>query len=67
MILIQKQINFDSNLDQDRNTRMVSNIEEAKETILDFSQGTVKVFKMSLYNLATVRSTISFYFNIISI
>ena len=29
-------------------------IEEVKETVLDFSQGTVKVLRMSSYNLARV-------------
>ena len=38
-----KKINFTANLDRDRNTTMLFIIEEAKETILDFSQGTEKV------------------------
>ena len=38
-----QQIDFTANLDRDGNTTMFSNIEEAKETILDFSQETVKV------------------------
>ena len=42
-------------------------IEEAKETILDFSEGTVKVLQKSPYDLATACFTILFYFNIISI
>ena len=37
-----QQINFTANLDRAGNTR-VEILEEAKETILDFSQGTVKV------------------------
>ena len=37
------QINFTANLDRAGNTRIYSILEEAKETILDFSQGTVKV------------------------
>ena len=40
--LIQ-QINFSVNLNGERNTTMLFIIKEAKETILDFSQGTVKV------------------------
>ena len=40
-----QQINFTANLDRDGNTRMFCIIEEAKETVLDFSQGTVKVCK----------------------
>ena len=39
---IQK-INFTANLDRAGNTRVFFILEEAKETILDFSQGTVKV------------------------
>ena len=38
-----QQINFTANLDRDGNTTMFFIVEEAKETILDFSQGTVKV------------------------
>ena len=38
-----QQINFTRNLDQDGNTAMFFIIEEAKETILDFSQGIVRV------------------------
>ena len=39
-----QQINFIANLDRAGNTTMFFIIEEAKETALDFSQGTVKVF-----------------------
>ena len=38
-----QQINFTANLDRDGNTTMFFIIEEAKETVLDFLQGTVKV------------------------
>ena len=38
-----QQINFTANLDRAENTRVYFILEEAKETILDFSQGTVKV------------------------
>ena len=38
-----KQINFTGNLDRAGNTRIYFILEEAKETVLDFSQGTVKV------------------------
>ena len=38
-----QQINFTENLDRAGNTAMFFLIEEAKETVLDFSQGTVKV------------------------
>ena len=40
-----QQINFTANLDRAGNTRVYFILEEAKETILDFSQGTVKVLK----------------------
>ena len=38
-----QQINFTANLDREGNTTMFFITEEAKETVLDFSQGTVKV------------------------
>ena len=38
-----QQINFTASLDRTGNTTMFFIIEEAKETVLDFSQGTVKV------------------------
>ena len=38
-----QQINFTANLDKAGNTTMFFIIEEAKETVLDFSQGTVKL------------------------
>ena len=38
-----QQINFTANLDRDGNTKVYFILEEAKETIVDFSQGTVKV------------------------
>ena len=38
-----QQINFTANLDRAGNTRAYFILEEAKETILEFSQGTVKV------------------------
>ena len=38
-----QQINFTANLDRAGNTTMFFIIEEAKETVLDFSQGTVRV------------------------
>ena len=38
-----QQINFTANLDRDGNTTIFFIIEEARETILDFLQGTVKV------------------------
>ena len=38
-----QQINFTANLDRAGNTRIYFILEEAKETVLEFSQGTVKV------------------------
>ena len=38
-----QQINFTANLDGAGNTRIYFILEEAKETKLDFSQGTVKI------------------------
>ena len=38
-----QQINFTANLDKAGNTTMFFIIEEAKETVFEFSQGTVKV------------------------
>ena len=38
-----QQINFTANIDRDGNTKVFFILEEAKETILDFSQETVKV------------------------
>ena len=38
-----QQINVTANLDRANNTRILFILEEAKETVLDFSQETVKV------------------------
>ena len=38
-----QQINLTANLDRAGNTKIYFILEEAKETALDFSQGTVKV------------------------
>ena len=38
-----QQINFTANSDRAGNTRIYFVLEEAKETVLDFSQGSVKV------------------------
>ena len=38
-----QQINFTANLDRAGNTAMFIIIEEAKETVFEFSRGTVKV------------------------
>ena len=38
-----QQINFTANLDRANNTRNFFTLEEAKETVLYFSQGTVNI------------------------
>ena len=38
-----QQINFTANLDRDENSKIFFIIEEAKETVFECSQGTVKV------------------------
>ena len=38
-----QQINFAPNLDRAGNTRIYFILKETKETVIDFSQGTVKV------------------------
>ena len=64
-----QQINVAVNLAREGNANKTTFfiIEEVKETILDFSQGTVKVLWMSLYDLATGCSKMLFCFDIISI
>ena len=49
-----QQIDQTRNLDKPGNKTIFFIIEEAQETILNFSQGIVKVFRVSLYNLARV-------------
>ena len=44
-----QQINFTANLDRNGNTTMFFITEEAKETILDFSQGAVKALWMQFF------------------
>ena len=44
-----QQINFTVNLDRTGNTTMFFIIEEAKETVLEFSQGTVKFLLMQFF------------------
>ena len=43
-----QQINFTGKLGQDGNTAMFVITEEAKETILNFSQGTVRILRTDL-------------------
>ena len=38
-----QQINFTANLDREGNTRFYFILEEVKETVFEFSQGTVKI------------------------
>ena len=44
-----QQINVTANLDRAGNTTIFFIVEKAKETFLDFSQGTVKVFWMQYH------------------
>ena len=44
-----QQINFTANLDKDGNTRFYFILEEAKETVFKFSQGTVKVLQIQYH------------------
>ena len=44
-----QQINFTANLDRTENTKIYVILEEAKETVLDFSQGTVKGLYVQFY------------------
>ena len=41
-----QEINFTADLDRDSNTRFYFILEEAKETVFEFSQGTVKVLEI---------------------
>ena len=41
-----QQIDFTANLDREGNTTMFFIIKKAKETVAEFSQGTVKVLRM---------------------
>ena len=44
-----KETNLTENLDRAENTRIYFILEEAKETVLDFSQGTVKGLYVQFY------------------
>ena len=44
-----QQINFTANLDRPNNTRFYFIFEEAKETVFEFSQRTVKVLQMQFH------------------
>ena len=44
-----QQISFTANLDRGGKTRIYFILEEAKETVLDFLQGTVKVLWMQFH------------------
>ena len=55
-----QQINFTVNLDKAGNTIMFFVIEEAKETLLDFSKGTVNVLRVQLRWIQFSLSNLSF-------
>ena len=44
-----QQINFTANLDRVGNTKFYFILEEAKETVFEFSQGTVKVLSAQFH------------------
>ena len=46
-----QQINFTANLDRRGNTRFYFILEEAKETVFEFSQRTVKVLWMQFHRV----------------
>ena len=64
-----QQIKYTGTLDGEANddTTMFFIIEEAKEILLNFLQGTVRVLWMSSCDLVTAFSTIYFCFNIVSV
>ena len=41
-----QEINFTANVDRAGNTRIFFILEEAKESVLDFTRGTVKVLRL---------------------
>ena len=45
-----QQINFKANLDRAGNTRICFILEEAKETVFEFLQGTVKVLEILIFS-----------------
>ena len=53
-----QQINFTANLDRAGNTRVYFILEEAKETILDFSQGTLLYWKYTMKYLKIILNLI---------
>ena len=72
---VMQQISFTGNLDGEKSRVIFYFIEEVKETILDFSQGTVKLLRMWSHDLSRVAkffdrtacSTTLFCSNIITI
>ena len=54
MQIKEQKINFTANLDKGRNTTMSFIIEEAKETDLDFSQGTAKVLWVKVHWIQSI-------------
>ena len=49
-----QQINFTANVDRDGNTRFYFILEGAKETVFEFSQGTVKVLWMKFHWMQSI-------------
>ena len=62
-----QQFSFTGNINRTEGATMFFITEEAKETVLDFSQRTMRVLLMSSYDFANAFSTVYFCFNIISV
>ena len=62
-----QQFSFTGNINRAEGATMFFITEEAKETVLDFSQRTIRVLWMLSYDLANAFSTAYFCFNIISV
>ena len=46
-----QQINFTANFEREGNTTMFFIIEKTKETVFEFSQGTIKVLQMQFHGM----------------
>ena len=57
-----QQINFTANLDREINTRFYFILEEAKETVFQFSQGTVKFYEHNFIECNFIKYKIYFNF-----
>ena len=60
--LSKQQINFTTNFDRARNTRFYFILEEAKETVFEFSQGTVKGLEHNFIKYSFIECKVYFNF-----